>query len=166
MKAVTISVALAVALLALAVAPALCENVNDASSGSRVNPGSRSGAHAASPSAQKQHESSGSSGGMDTALLGGIVIAVVVGSAGVYFVFFAGEAKPRFKGDAIFLIGPCGGGKTSIFFKLNSGGAAGSELRQTQTSMIKNECTITPEVGVQTRTLPHLHTHQTYPGAL
>lgn len=149
-------VALAVALLALALAPALCEDASDIPSeskgvhGNGQGQGSKTrGAHAASPSAasgSKQDKASGTSGGMDTALLGGIVVAVVVGSAGVYFIFFAGEAKPRFKGDAVFLIGPCGGGKTSIFFKLYNGGDAGTELRQTQTSMIKNECTVTPEV--------------------
>jgi hypothetical protein len=146
-----------VALLALSLVPSLCVEANEdpTDAGTKVVSGvskeresKNAGAHAASPSAASQP--GGTPGGMDTTMLGGIFVAVVVGFAGVYFIFFAGESKPRFKGDAIFLIGPCGGGKTAMFFKLHNGGESGSELRSTQTSMIKNECKVTPQV----RTMP------------
>ena len=48
-------------------------------------------------------------GGFNPALVGGIIAAVVIGGAGAYFLLFAGEGKKKFKGDAVFLIGPSGG---------------------------------------------------------
>jgi hypothetical protein len=51
----------------------------------------------------------GKMGGFDPALVGGIIAAVVIGGGGAYFLLFAGEGKKKFKGDAVFLIGPSGG---------------------------------------------------------
>jgi signal recognition particle receptor subunit beta len=66
-------------------------------------------------------------------------LAILVGFGG-FFVFFCRGGKKKFKGDAVFLVGPCDGGKTSLFFRLRDG-LKNSNLRGTHTSMITNEAT-------------------------
>lgn len=48
----------------------------------------------------------GDGGGIDMALVGGVVVAVLVGIGGVVYLLCAGGPKKRrFKGDAVFLLG-------------------------------------------------------------
>ncbi len=68
-----------------------------------------------------------------------VVLAIVLGLGG-FAVFFCRGRKKVFKGDAIFLVGPCDGGKTSLFFRIRDG-TDEDKLRATHTSMIPNEST-------------------------
>ena len=52
-----------------------------------------------------------------------------------------GPKKRRFRGDAIFLVGPCDSGKTSCMLQLRDGETAG-KVRATHSSMEYNESTI------------------------
>mmetsp|Transcript_19706 Transcript_19706/g.41332 ORF Transcript_19706/g.41332 Transcript_19706/m.41332 type:complete len:259 (+) Transcript_19706:20-796(+) len=75
----------------------------------------------------------------DTSSFVQVILAIVVGFGG-FVVFFCRGGKKKFKGDAVFLVGSCDGGKTSLFFRLRDGLKNGN-LRGTHTSMITNEAT-------------------------
>ena len=51
-----------------------------------------------------------------------------------------GPKKRKFKGDAVFLVGPCDSGKTATMMKLRDGDS-GNALRPTHSSMAFNEST-------------------------
>jgi len=83
---------------------------------------------------------------LDFALLGGVAAAVLIGAAGGVYLLCAGgsgKKKRRFKGDAIYLLGLCDAGKTSMLFLLRDG-MQGGKLHETQTSQAPNEDTFVP----------------------
>jgi len=84
------------------------------------------------------------------ALVGGVVVAVLVGIGGVVYLLCAGGPKKRrFKGDAVFLLGLCDSGKTSMLFLLRDGLQDGA-LHPTHTSQAPNEDTFVP-AGLEDR---------------
>jgi len=68
-------------------------------------------------------------------------VATVCAMAGGWFLMNQGGPKKRkFKGDAVFLVGPCDSGKTAVMFQLRDGDS-GDKLRPTHSSMTFNEDT-------------------------
>jgi hypothetical protein len=73
--------------------------------------------------------------------IGVCAVATLAAMAGGWFLMNQGGPKKRkFKGDAIFLVGPCDSGKTAVMLQLRDGKTE-EKLRQTHSSMQFNEGT-------------------------
>lgn len=78
---------------------------------------------------------------MDQVMMAAGAVATVCAMAGGWFLMNQGGPKKRkFKGDAVFLVGPCDSGKTAVMFQLRDGDS-GDKLRPTHSSMTFNEDT-------------------------
>ena len=78
---------------------------------------------------------------VDLLMLGLGAVATLAAMAGGWFLMNQGGPKKRkFKGDAIFLVGPCDSGKTAVMLQLRDGRKE-EKLRQTHSSMQINEST-------------------------
>ena len=75
----------------------------------------------------------------DYVMIGAGVVGTLCCMAGGWFLLNQGGPKKRkFRGDAVFLVGPCDSGKTAVMFQLRDG-ESGGKLRPTHTSMALNE---------------------------
>jgi len=78
---------------------------------------------------------------LDQVLMAAGAVATLCAMAGGWFLMNqGGPKKRRFKGDAVFLVGPCDSGKTAVMFQLRDGDT-GDKLRPTHSSMTFNEDT-------------------------
>ena len=72
-------------------------------------------------------------------MIGAGVVGTLCCIAGGWFLLNQGGPKRRkFRGDAVFLVGPCDSGKTAVMFQRRDG-ESGDKLRPTHTSMALNE---------------------------
>jgi len=92
-------------------------------------------------SQEAESEATGTVVDMEQLMMGVGAIATLCSMAGGWFLMNqGGPRKRRFKGDAIFLVGPCDSGKTAAMLELRDG-KTGDKLRLTHTSMQFNEST-------------------------
>jgi len=86
-------------------------------------------------------DTSGAGVDLDQVLMAAGAVATLCAMAGGWFLMNqGGPKKRRFKGDAVFLVGPCDSGKTAVMFQLRDGDT-GDKLRPTHSSMTFNEDT-------------------------
>ena len=68
----------------------------------------------------------------------GVVVTLGCMAGGWFLINQGGPKKRRFKGDAVFLVGPCDSGKSAAMLQLRDGDS-GEKLRPTHTSQTFNE---------------------------
>ena len=68
----------------------------------------------------------------------GVVVTLGCMAGGWFLINQGGPKKRRFKGDAVFLVGPCDSGKSAAMLQLRDG-ESGEKLRPTHTSQTFNE---------------------------
>jgi len=77
---------------------------------------------------------------MEYVMIGAGAVGTLCCMAGGWFLLNQGGPKKRkFRGDAVFLVGPCDSGKTAVMFQLRDGESGDNKLRPTHTSMALNE---------------------------